>query len=807
MESLAQNLRFALRLIRREPLFAAGVILTLALGIGANTAVFTVVNSVLLEPLPYSEPDRLTRVWENDRLNNTTREWASVPDYFDFVERNQVFDLMGGYSGATLTLTESDSLPESLTAFAMTHTMFPLLGIEPIAGRWFDQSEDTPGGPQVAVISSGLWQRRFGSDPGIIGRPVSFDGTPYTVVGVMPNDFQFPAPATDAWIPLYEGPTTASRGVHNLRTFGRLKPGIEVAAAQADMTTIASQLEKEYPGENVGRGVDVLLLKESMTGAARPALLVFMAAVAAVLLIACANVANLQLTRSVARRRELAIQRALGADTMKLIRQPLVDSVVLAVMGGLAGTAMAYGAVRALSVLNVGALPRAQEITIDTTVIMFALALSVATGLIFGTGPALAAARGSVEPALKKGGRDARSGRAGSFAASALVVAEIGLALLLVAGAGLLIRSFWNLQQVHPGFNSDGLVKFDFTLPATRYPTSFNDFPNWPEVQRFQSQLLERARSLPGVDQATIAYSHPADPGFTTSFTLDGEQMGEGGQRLEVRIRIAADEYFQTVGIPLLQGRPILETDRADSPTVLVINEAFQRRFIPDDDPLGKRVQVFGREFEIVGVVGNVNFMGLEAAIPPAVYPPLPQMPFGFFRLITRTAGAPGNVVAGVRNVVRELDPALPVDGILTMNEVLGTTASVRRFNTGLLVGFAAVALILAAVGIYGTMAHAVTRRTHEIGLRMALGADRGKVLAMILREGGRLTVAGTVVGILGAFGLTRLMSSLLFGIEATDPATFAGVAIILALVALTATYIPARRATRVDPLVALRHE
>ncbi len=745
---------------------------------------------------------------ESDRLNNTTREWASVPDYFDFVERNQVFDLMGGYTLATVTLTENDTLPESLTAFGMTHTMFPLLGIEPFIGRWFGESEDKPGGPLVAMISHGLWQRRFGADLDIIGTPVGFDGTPYTVVGVMPPEFDFPVPATDAWIPLYQGPTTSSRGTRNLRTFGRLKPGLGIEAAQADMTAIALQLEEEYPGQNVGRGVDVLLLKDSMTGAARPALLVFMAAVAAVLLIACANVANLQLTRSVSRQREMAIQRALGADTMRLVRQPIVNSIVLALIGGLLGSLLAYGTVRALVVFNVGTLPRMQEISVDGTVLIFALVLSVLTGLLFGTGPALRAAHGSIEPALKEGGRDSsQKGPSGGRATSALVVAEIGLALLLVVGAGLLIRSFWNLQQVDPGYNPDGLVKFDLTLPTNRFPMTFGDFPDWPEVQRFQGELLERVRALPGVDQATIAYSHPADPGFTTSFTLDGEQMGEGGQRLEVRTRIAADEYFETIGIPLLRGRRILVTDRVDTPTVLVVNDAFRRRYISDKDPLGKRVQMFGRDFEIVGVVGDVKFQGLEATVPPAVYPPLTQMPFGFFRLIVRTGGAPGAVIAGVRNEVRQMDSALPVDNIQTMNEVLGASASARRFNTGLLIAFACVALVLAALGVYGTMAYTVSRRTHEIGLRMALGADERNVLAMIVRQGFGLIAAGIGVGFVGALGLTRLMSSLLFGVEATDPATFVAVAGVLMLVALTATYLPARRATRVDPLVALRHE
>ena len=808
MENILKNLRYAMRLMAREPLFTAGVVITLALGIGANTAVFTVVNSILLRPLPYDEPERLVRVWENDRIRGTTREWASIPDYFDFKERSRSFEDMGGYTAAGITFTGPEDLPERIVSYSVTHNLFPLLGVAPIAGRVFLEEEDVPSGPRVVILSEHVWNRRFGGDMNLIGNTVEIDGAQSTVVGVMPEDFDFPLPTVDAWIPVQTSPTTSIRGQHGFRIYGRLRPGVSLEAAQAEMTAIAGQLEEEYPNDNLGRGVDVVSMQEDITGNVRPALLLFLAAVGFVLLIATANVANLLLARSAGRTREVAIRRALGARASQLVTQLLTESVILSLIGALVGTAFAYAALRLLVTFDVGNLPRLQELALDGRILIFTLLVSLATGLLFGLAPALNAARGRTSEALKERGRGSDGAGPGrGRIRHLLVVGEIALAVLLVIGAGLLIRSFWSLLEVDPGFNPDRLVKFQFQLPANRYPQDFGNFPNWETIIAFQNELTDRVRPLPGVDSMAQGYSHPLDSGFTTRFSVEGQPPVPPGEQEEVRVRAVSADYLRTVGIPLIRGRQFDGRDHPDAVRVAMINDAFRRRYIPDEDPIGKNIQIFGRPYQLVGIVGDVKFLGLGNAVAPALYPHIDQFPFGFSSLLIRTGMEPAQLIPSVQAQVREIDPQLAVYQIQTMDELLSGSIARPRFNMWLLATFAAVALALAGVGVYGVMAYSVARRTHEIGVRMALGAARRDVVGMVLKQGLGLTAVGTALGLAGAYGLTRLMSSLLFGVEATDPRTFMAVALVLALVALIASYVPAHRAMRVDPMVALRYE
>ncbi len=803
IQAFGSDIRYGLRRLAKEPTFTAGVVVTVALGIGATTAVVTVVDAILLRPLAYREPDRLVRVWENDRINGTTREWASIPDYFDFKAESRSFEQMGGYNSADLTLTPSDGLPAKIVAYSITHTLFPMFGVQPIAGRGFLQEEDVPGGPQVMMISENLWRRRFGSDPGMVGSTLKVDGSDVVVVGIMPRTLRFPVPRVDAWIPVQGSRSTSNPGRHDFRVYGRLRVGVSLEVVQEELAAIAAGLEELYPANNIGRGVDVVWMQEDMTGGVRPALLVFLAAVAVVLLIACANVASLLLAQSAARNKEIAIRRALGARTIQLVRQLLAESVILSLLGGALGTALAYGALRALVTLDVGNLPRAAEIALDVRVLLFTLLLSVGTGLLFGLAPAWSAARRDANDTLKEGGRPTeRGGRLRDI----LVVAEIALAVLLVISAGLLIRSFSALLGVDPGFDSANLTKFEFLLPPIRYPLSFANSQNSDPVPAFQAELTDRVRRLPGVDAVALAYSHPMDSGFTSSFFV-GAVAPPPGQGEEARIRAVSVDYFLTLEIPVIRGRSFDNRDRPEALRVMVINEAFQRRYIPDEDPIGKSVNVFGRPHEVVGIVADVKFLGLDTAVAPALYPHIDQFSLGYFSLLVRSGVGSEQLIPAVQNQVREMDPQLALSEIETMDQVFRNSVSRPRFNTWLLGSFAALALGLAAVGVYGIVAYSVARRTHEIGVRMALGAGRATVVGMVLKQGLWLGAIRTAVGLVGAFALTRLMSGLLFGIDVTDSATFLVVSVILVGVALIASYVPAHRATRVDPMNALRYE
>lgn len=799
-----KDLRFALRTLRKQPGFVAAVVLTVALGVGANTATFSVVHAVLLRQLPYEEPEELVFVFQTDRFNDTRREGTSAPDYFDYLERQTVFERLAAYTGApNPTLTPEGREPERLTALQVTHTLFPTLGWEAVRGRTFVPEEDKPGGPAVAVLSHGLWVRGFGGDPSIIGGSIYLDGNAYTVVGVMPADFRFGG-SPDLWLPLQFGPTSTARGQHTLAVIGRLKEGETKNTAQQEMSAIMAALEEEYPDDNVGRGANVEAMTQVVTGDVRPALLMLMGAVGLVLLIACVNVANLLFTRGTARRREVAVRAAMGASRGRLMTQFLAESLILAAAGGALGVALAFGALELLRDLGPAALPRVETISLSGPVLIFALGITMGTGIIFGILPAVRAAATSVSDDLGEGGRTSASAATGRTR-SALVVTQVTLAFVLTVGAGLLVRSMWNLTRVDPGFRYDNLMRLSISLPQARYPNDFRDWPDVPEVLRFHAEVVERAERLPYVSRAALALNPPTAPGWTTRVAIEGgpSSVEEGIE--EERIRPVSAGYFATAGIPLLRGRDFSRRDDGQAPMVAVVNEAFVEKYFPATNPIGKRFQFWGRSCEIVGVVGDVKFMGIDQADRPAFYVPLTQIPFSQFDIIIRSAASGSQVFGAMRAQIHQIDPELAVFNAASFESMLSEAIAPQRFNLMMFGLFAGLALALAAVGIYGVIAYGVSRRAHEFGVRMSLGADGGRIVQLVLSQGGRLVGLGILLGILCALAASRLISGMLFDVAPIDPVTLAAVAGILAAVALWATLLPALRAGRVNPVVALR--
>lgn len=802
-----RDLKYAVRSMVKNPGFTLVVVITLGLGIGANTAIFSVVNGVLLDPLPYHEPEGLVSVFENDRLRGTTQEGVSAPDYFDLTERNRVFADAATWFRPRLTLTGADNEPQRVISASLTYNLFSVLGVTPALGRSFTAEEDQPGGERVVVLSHGLWNTRFGSDPNILGRSITVDEEPYEIIGVMPADFDFPLPDTDLFTPLQAVPTTYSRGMHSFGVVARLGDGISHEQASADVSRIARALEEEYPDDNLGRGMWVEPLTESRVGDVRTALLMLLGAVTLVLLIACVNVANLLFARASVREREVAIRTALGAGRGRLIKQLLTESMVLALVGGVVGLLVAFWGVNVLVAIGPDNLPRLHNVAINGGVLAFAFLTTAGTGLVFGLLPALKTARSDLHAPLKEGGRSATSGVGGYRLRGGLVVAEIALAVLLVTGAGLLIKSFWRLQQVDPGFNPSNVLSLTLNLPAARYPQEFATFPQWTEIRQFQDDLEQRVRNLPGVEAVALALNHPVLAGWTTRFTIEGRPPVAEGEQEEARIRPVTPDYFRTVGIPVLRGRGLTDQDRGDAPFVLVINEAFARRYFQDEDPLGKRMTVWRKTGEIVGVAQDVKWLGLDQPAPPGWYMPLHYMPFAGFNLVVRTSGDPLGLVPEIRSRIGDLDPALAPYNITTLETELGKSVAQQRFNMLLLAAFAVLAMALAAVGIYGVMSYGVSQRTHEIGVRMSLGARQGDVLRDIVLSGLKLTGIGVAAGLVATVFAARTVSSLLFGVGSVDLPTFGAVAVILALVATLASYLPAHRASRVDPVEALRYE
>jgi putative ABC transport system permease protein len=822
-----QDLRLAIRSLRKSPGFTLAAVLTLALGIGANTAIFSVVDRVLLRPTPVQSLDRMAVVWETDRQTGTTREPASVPDFLDFERSGRSFAGLAALMAVEVNLGQAGEDPVRLAALRVSHGLLPMLGVQPIAGRPLAEPEERPGAADVALISESLWERSFGRDPAIIGRSVRLDERPVTVIGVVPEAgdfgvFQVLSAAAyargfadrgdrarvDVWLPLRPDPDSLPRDTHPVILLGRLAPGASFAAAQDEMTRLAADLERAYPEENAGRGVNVMPLADVVLGPVRPALLVLLGAVAVVLLVACVNVANLLLVRGAARLRDVAVRTALGADRGRLARQFLAESLVITVLASTAGIALAYGALDVLLALAPPDLPRLDEVTLDLRVLAVTLGVSALVAAGFGLVPTLQAGGADVQALINQEGARASAGPGRGRLRRTLAIAEFALAVVLVAGAGLLIKSFWRLAQVDPGFRTAGVLKAEYQLPSTRYPVDFARWPDFKEIHAFDDAVLRRAAALPGVEAAALAGNHPLDPGFTNSFTIVGRET-EAASWPEISIRRVTPGYFRTVGLGLVGGRLLEESDATAAPLVLVINQAAARRFFPDRSPLGQRIAFWGSQRTIVGVVEDERFQGIAEAAPIAVYSPLAQTPSvnGAGVLLVRTRGDVAGLGPALGRVIREVDPGLAVFGVEPLAHTVSRSLSKPRFTMLVLGMFAALALALAAIGIHGVISYGVVQRTREIGIRMALGARPGLVLRQVAREGLLLAGVGTLLGLVGSFAFGRVLRSLLFGISPVDPITYVGVTLFLAGVAVAASYAPARRAARVDPMVALRAE
>jgi putative ABC transport system permease protein len=809
MDTLLQDLRYAVRMLLKSPGFTAVAVATLALGIGANTAIFSVVNAVVLRPLPYLDPARLMMVWLDNPRQSIHEDVSSFPNFVDWREQNRVFDPLVTFYGTGFNLTGGGE-PEQIRGAVVSAGFFRLFGVEPLHGRGLATDENEPGREQVVVLGHGLFKRRFGADPTVVGRTVSLGGRPFTVVGVMPPGFRFPAEA-ELWVPLAPtGPFADLMGSRNslwLKVVGRLKPGVTLAQAQAQMSALAAALEKQYPDANAGYGVNLEPLHEEIVGGIRPALMVLLGAVALVLMIACANVANLLLARAATRQKEMAIRSALGAGRRRVTRQLLTESVLLSLVGGTLGFLLALWAVDLLLALSPPGLPRLDEVGVDGRVLLFTLMVAVLTGLIFGLAPAVQTWKLDLNESLKEGGRASSEGGRSRRVRGLLVVGEMALALILLVGAGLLFKSFLHLREVEPGLDPRELLSARISLPRLKYQDG-------PPVVAFYDQLLERVRALPGVESAsaisTLLLGRLAQ---STSAQIEGRPPSSAADLIPVPYDSITPGLFRTLGTPLLRGRHFTERDDARTPPVAIINDTMARRFWPGQDPIGRRF-TFGDPrqpdtvwFSVVGVTGDVKRSGLDSEPRPESFFPLAQSPDRTMTLVVRARTDAAGLAAAVRSAVWSIDPDLPVSDVRTVEELLAESVMERRF-TMLLVGFfSAVALVLSALGIYGVIAYWVTQRTHEIGVRMALGARPADVQALVLRQGLRLAGLGIALGLAGAVGATRVLRSLLYGVSATDPATFAAIPALLAFVALLACYVPARRATRVDPLIALRCE
>jgi putative ABC transport system permease protein len=807
LETFWHDVRFGVRMLFKSPTFTIVAVIALALGIGANSAIFSVVNTVLLRPLPYKDPDRLVMVWEDDTKHGYPRDTPAAANYMDWKNQNQVFEGMAAVADLSFSLTGVGE-PEQIEGQRVSTNLFPLLGVEPQLGRTFTPEEDQTGANHVVVMSYGLWQRRFGSDVSVIGKPLTLNGASYIVVGVMPPSFQFPNPENNLWVPLgFTAKEAANRGSHYLEVLARLKPGVTQQQAQAEMNTIASRLAQQYPDQNTDLGAAVTSLHEHVVGDIKPALLVLLGAVGFVLLVACANVANLLLARAAVRQKEIAVRVALGASRLRLIRQFLTESILLAALGGGFGLLLSLWGIRILKIFIPENISQAKNITIDAKVLIFTLLVSLLTGLIFGLAPALQASNFNLNETLKEGGRDSASGSRGNRLRALMVIAEVAVSLVLLIGAGLLINSFLRLRHINPGFRTDNLLTMKVELPKLKYPDQ-------ARRASFYTELLSRIEALPGVNSAAVTTNLPLyRQGNSTSVSFEGRPEPAPGQEIIVATRVISPHYFQTMGIQLTQGRQFVEQDRADSPNVAIISEAMARKYWPDEDPVGKRLTPGKPEkpedwMTIIGVAKDIHQFELTADPKPQLY--LTYTQAGFFAphdLVVSTNVAPLGLATTVRRTVWEVDKDQPVSNIRTMEDMLSTSIARQRFSMLLLGIFAALALVLAATGIYGVMSYSVAQRTHEIGIRMALGAQPHDVLKLAVGEGLKLVMIGMGLGLAAAFILTRLMASLLYGISSTDPATFIVISLVLMGAGLIASYIPARRVTKVDPMIALRYE
>ena len=801
------DIQYALRSIAKKPLFYAVIVLTLALGIGANAAIFTVVNGVLLQPLPYPHPDRLMMVWTYNPRQGFDKDVATYPNFEDWRRASQSFERMSGYFGASVTLTENGD-PAQIRGARVTPEFFETMGVLPAQGRAFSSANGQAGGERVVIIAHGLWMRRFGGDRSLIGRPILLNGVSHEVIGVLPASFTHPADA-ELWMPLAPvgqfQELFSARGSFWLTVVGRLRPGVTRAAAQSEMDAIATRLEKAYPS-NAGLGIRLVALHEELVGDVKRPLLILLGAVCFVLLIACANVANLLLTRAASRQRELAIRAALGAARARLVRQLLTESAVLGLLGGAAGLLLAIFTTTWLQTLAPPELPRLSEIAVDRRVLAYAAGASVFTSLLFGLLPALHASRRDSGGQLKEGGRTGTDGRRGGRVRAALAIGELAIALVLLVGAGLLIRSVIALNSEDPGFATKGVLTLRLQLPSASYGEP-------ARIVNFYEQLIERLEALPGVESAaagsTVLLSRLPN---SAGINIEGRPpLPADATNIPVPYDSVTPEYFSTLQIPLRRGRFFTRADTPQSQQVVIVNESFVKRFFPGEDPLGRRVTFNDpsdpntRWQTIVGVVADTKRGGFEREPWAETYFPMAQSPSGRAFVLLRTTGDPTALIAAARSALWSIDRNQPIAGIRTVPELLAQREVNRRFTTLLLGVFAGVALVLAVIGTYGVIAHATAQRTQEIGIRMALGADRRRILRLVLAGGIRIAAAGLIIGLAGALGLTHVLSGLLFGVSARDPLTFVVVPATLLVVALAACWIPARRAMRVEPVTALR--
>jgi putative ABC transport system permease protein len=811
IETFFQDARYAVRMLRKNPGFTAVVVLTLALGIGANTAIFSVVYAVLLKPLPYTNPDRLFTAFQANTQQGIPETGCSYPNFEEWRAQNHVFSEMAGISAHQLTLTGRGE-PSVVNTSVVTPELFALLDVKPLAGRIFFPQDGKQGAAPVVLVSEDLWRGRFGADPMIIGTSIDLDKRAFTVIGIIPTAFRTPFFNTkqEVWIPLVQDPLFSTfmpqRGSHFLPAIGRLKPGVSVAQAQAEMDAISGRLAREFPAENNGWTIRLVPLGKEIVGDVRAELLVLLGAVGLVLLIACANIANLLLTRATSRSKEIAIRTALGAGRARIIRQLLSETAVLGLLGAAVGIALAYWGVKALSSLLPSSLPQMNPIRVDYFVLGFALLLSAVASVGFGLVPAVFAANANVQSSLREGG--GRSGESGGRrrARGFLAAAEIALAMVLLVAAGLLLRSFSKLMSVSPGFEAQHIVKADISLPQFQYSTP----RQWTA---FSDQLLAQIQAQPGMKESAVVVPMPIIQGSVNlGFDIVGTPPASEAESRAADYASVSPEYFRVMEIPLLAGRSFNQQDISSGPRVSVISKAMAQRYFPNQDPIGKRL-TFGfppngeAMREIVGIVGDVRDVSLGQDPGPMMYVPYAQAPFWGAGVVVRSTLSPSAVAAAIRQEVQKIDKDLPVTDVAKMPDLIDASVSQQRFRTFLLGLFAAMALVLAATGIFGVISYSVSCRTNEIGIRVALGASRGAILRMVLRETLALTVAGLVVGVPCALAASRLIGHLLFGVSANDPATLAAVAFALAAVATLAGYVPARRAMLVDPMVALRHE
>ena len=809
METIVRDARFALRTMVRKPGFTVVALIIIALGIGANTAIFSLVRAVMLRPLPFVDPDRLVMVWEDASFANFPKNTPAPANYVDWKSRNEVFEDMAAIRILDFNLT-GDGEPEKLYAYGVTANFFSVLGVEPLIGRSIGEDDDRPEAPKVAVIGYPLWQSRYGGDRGIVGRDILLDDEKRTVIGVMPRGFQFLDPEVGIWVPAaFTARQLAARGSHYLQVVARMKPGVTLERADKDIKAITAQIAQDFPDQASRLGANVISLREELSGETRQPLIVLLVAVAFVLLIASANLANLLLSRALGRSKEVAVRTALGASRTRLVRQLLTESVMLSFAGGVAGVLFAIWSFEFLARLIPPGLRLFVDLRIDAIVLVFTLGLSVITGILFGLAPALQSSNVDLNEALKQGGGRTSLSAGHRRLQNAIIIGEVALAMVLLVGAGLLIKAFARLNDQYSNLRAESVLSVRTLLPDSRYEQAERRFA-------FYKQVLERVAVLPGVVSAAYTTSVPLDwRGGTNGLSIEGRPV-ERGVMYDANHRQISVDYFTTMGIALMQGRFFNEGDTETSIPVAIVNTTMAREFWPGEDPIGKRFKPSSPEspnpwIEIVGVVADLKQMGAEKAVKPEMYMPYQQVgdqPWYAPRdLVIRTSVPPMSLTSAVINKVHELDPGQPVSNIRTMEDVLGQEFGQRQTGTTLLGIFSALAMLLAAIGLYGVLSYFVTQRIPEFGLRMALGAQSRDILLLVLRRGMGLAFAGLAIGLAASFALTRLMQSLLFEVSASDPVVFTLIGLLLAAVAFAACVIPALRATKVDPMIALRYE